>query len=108
MAIRVIRNFWSDEQGHDLMEYTFLLAFVILASASLFHGAGKSVSGIWSVGSSRLATASAAASPDRAVPHMSAVMGNSMMEEGTRDEKIPIGKLEGSVVTTNSRRRADL
>ena len=56
------RNFWQDEQGQDLIEYTLLLAFVALASAALFISAGTSVGTIWSVGNSRLANAAAAAS----------------------------------------------
>ena len=31
-----MRNFWQDEAGQDLIEYTLLLAFVALASAALF------------------------------------------------------------------------
>ena len=30
-----LRNFWNDEQGQDLIEYTLLMAFVALASAAL-------------------------------------------------------------------------
>ena len=26
-----LRNFWKDEQGQDLIEYTLLMAFVALA-----------------------------------------------------------------------------
>ena len=37
----------QDEQGQDLIEYTLLLAFVVLASAALFISAGGSISGIW-------------------------------------------------------------
>ena len=37
-----VRNFWNDEQGQDLIEYTLLMAFVALASAALFMGAGGS------------------------------------------------------------------
>ena len=44
-----LRNLWNDEQGQDLIEYTLLMAFVALASAALFIGAGGSVKGIWSV-----------------------------------------------------------
>ena len=40
----MMRNFLRDEQGQDLIEYTLLLAFVALASAALFIGAGGSVS----------------------------------------------------------------
>ena len=54
--------FVKDEQGQDLIEYTLLLAFVALASAALFIGAGKSVSGIWSVTNSRLVAANTSAS----------------------------------------------
>ncbi|MCC7174874.1 MAG: hypothetical protein IT159_06730 [Bryobacterales bacterium] len=58
----MIWNFLKDEQGQDLIEYTLLLAFVALASAALFIAAGGSVSGIWNVASSRLATAATSAS----------------------------------------------
>jgi Flp pilus assembly pilin Flp len=57
-----IRTFWGDEQGQDLIEYTLLLAFVALASAAIFIGAGGSVSGIWSTSNSQLAAASTSAS----------------------------------------------
>jgi Flp pilus assembly pilin Flp len=55
-------NFLRDEQGQDLIEYTLLLAFVALASAALFIGAGNSVAGIWSVTNSRLVVANTSAS----------------------------------------------
>ena len=56
-----IRNIWNDEQGQDLIEYTLLMAFVALASAALFLGAGGSISGIWTTSNSQLATASTSA-----------------------------------------------
>ena len=40
-----IVRFVRDEQGQDLIEYTLLLAFVCLASAALFIGAGHHVGG---------------------------------------------------------------
>jgi Flp pilus assembly pilin Flp len=55
-----MQKFWQDESGQDLIEYTLLLAFVALASASLFISAGNSVSGIWSTASSNLVAANAA------------------------------------------------
>ena len=55
-----LRNFWKDDQGQDLIEYTLLMAFVALASAALFLGAGKSISGIWSKTADNLASANAA------------------------------------------------
>ena len=57
-----LRNFWNEEQGQDLIEYTLLMAFVALASAALFLGAGKSISGIWSQTAANLTSASTAAS----------------------------------------------
>ena len=54
--------FWNDESGQDLIEYTLLLAFVALASAALFIGAGNSVKGIWSLSNSQLAAANISAS----------------------------------------------
>ena len=57
-----INNFLRDEQGQDLIEYTLLLAFVALASAALFIGAGNSVKGIWQVTNTQLAAANTSAS----------------------------------------------
>jgi Flp pilus assembly pilin Flp len=57
-----LRNFWNDEQGQDLIEYTLLMAFVALASAALFLGAGGSIKGIWVVTNNQLSQANASAS----------------------------------------------
>ncbi len=54
-----LRNIWNDEQGQDLIEYTLLMAFVALASAALFLGAGNSIKGIWSTTNSQLVAANA-------------------------------------------------
>ena len=60
--MKLLTAFWNDESGQDLIEYTLLLAFVALASAALFIGAGASVSGIWTVTNSQLVAANASAS----------------------------------------------
>jgi Flp pilus assembly pilin Flp len=57
-----IKTFLSDDQGQDLIEYTLLLAFVALASAALFIGAGDSVKGIWTTTNTQLANANTASS----------------------------------------------
>jgi Flp pilus assembly pilin Flp len=57
-----LRNFWKDEQGQDLIEYSLLMAFVALASAALFLGAGNSIKGIWSTTNSQLVVANTNAS----------------------------------------------
>jgi Flp pilus assembly pilin Flp len=55
-------HFCNDETGQDLVEYTLLLAFVALASAALFIGAGGQVSGIWTTANSQLSAANTSAS----------------------------------------------
>jgi len=57
-----MRSFWDDEQGQDLIEYTLLMAFVALASAGLFLGAGGSVKNVWTVSNNELAQANSKAS----------------------------------------------
>jgi Flp pilus assembly pilin Flp len=49
--------FWNDQQGQDLIEYTLLMAFVALASAALFLGAGGSINGIWQSSNTHLSEA---------------------------------------------------
>ena len=55
-------DFWKDEQGQDLIEYTLLMAFVALASAALFLGAGGSIKNIWTITNNQLANAATNAS----------------------------------------------
>jgi len=55
-------SFWKEDRGQDLIEYTLLMAFVALASAALFMGAGKSVKGIWTVANTQLTAANTGAS----------------------------------------------
>ena len=61
MTVKTLRNLWKDEQGQDLIEYTLLMAFVALASAALFLGAGGSIKGIWSTSGSQLDAANSTA-----------------------------------------------
>jgi Flp pilus assembly pilin Flp len=60
--VNTLHNFWNDEQGQDLIEYTLLMAFVALASAALFLGAGGSIKGIWSTTNAQLVAANSSAS----------------------------------------------
>ncbi|MBZ5577324.1 MAG: hypothetical protein LAP40_12255 [Acidobacteriia bacterium] len=55
-------SLWNEDGGQDLIEYTLLMAFVALASAALFIGAGGSIQGIWSVTNTQLAAANSSAS----------------------------------------------
>jgi Flp pilus assembly pilin Flp len=58
----LLNGFVADEQGQDLIEYTLLIAFVALASAAVFLGAGGSISGIWGTANTQLGTAATTAS----------------------------------------------
>jgi Flp pilus assembly pilin Flp len=59
---QLLVNFVADESGQDLIEYTLLMAFVALASAALFLGAGGSIAGIWTTSNSQMAAANTSAS----------------------------------------------
>ena len=54
------RNFWLEEEGQDLIEYSLLLAFVCLASAAILTSTGTSVKGIWTKTESKLTAADGA------------------------------------------------
>jgi len=59
---RILQKFSKQEEGQDLIEYTLLLAFVALAAAALFIGAGGTISGIWTMANDQLSNASKSAS----------------------------------------------
>jgi Flp pilus assembly pilin Flp len=61
MTLEMLKNFVREEEGQDLIEYTLLLAFVALASAALFIGAGASINAIWRVTNNILSNAVVAA-----------------------------------------------
>ncbi|MGA2724358.1 MAG: Flp family type IVb pilin [Bryobacteraceae bacterium] len=60
--MQLLKNFLADDSGQDLIEYSLLMAFVALASAALFIGAGGSIQGIWSTSNSQLVAANTQAS----------------------------------------------
>jgi Flp pilus assembly pilin Flp len=60
--MQFMKTFWQEQEGQDLIEYTLLMAFVALASAALFLGAGGSIKGIWSTTNTQLTNANTQAS----------------------------------------------
>jgi Flp pilus assembly pilin Flp len=60
--MKLLRRFFCDEQGQDLIEYTLLMAFIALASAAIFISMGGSITGIWGSASTQLTSAAAASS----------------------------------------------
>lgn len=59
--MQTLQCFLCEGSGQDLVEYSLLLAFVVLASAALFVGAGVQIGGIWSMANTQLVNANAAA-----------------------------------------------
>ncbi len=52
--MKLIKKLLKENHGQDLVEYTLVLAFVALASAGLFIGAGNSTASIWGAAQSTL------------------------------------------------------
>ncbi len=53
MGERVLQ-FWREEDGQDLIEYTLLMAFVMFTIIGLASGFGSSVAGITSKSNSQI------------------------------------------------------
>lgn len=55
-------GFFPDEGGQDIVEYSLMLAFIVLVGAAVFVGMGANVNAIWTIVNSRLASANEAPS----------------------------------------------
>lgn len=53
----VKRGFVGEDDGQDLIEYSLLLAFIVLAGVAVYMGVGSSIGTLWTVANSRLAAA---------------------------------------------------
>ena len=60
--MELMKVFLADERGQDLIEYTLLMAFLVIASSAIFSNAGGSVKTVWGVASNQLVNAATAAS----------------------------------------------
>lgn len=56
--MKTLLNFWREEEGQDLVEYSLLLAFIALAAVSVLTTVKTSISTIWSSINSSLTVAS--------------------------------------------------
>jgi Flp pilus assembly pilin Flp len=59
---QLLVRFLREEEGQDLIEYTLLLGFVALSSASLFINLGTTTHNIWGIANNVLKSAQSAAS----------------------------------------------
>jgi hypothetical protein len=57
-----LKGFWLNEAGQDLVEYSLLLTFVLIASAIFLQQTGSSVVPVWVAGSSTVQDAALQAS----------------------------------------------
>jgi Flp pilus assembly pilin Flp len=57
-----LNNFWRDEQGQDLIEYSLLITFIAIACAAMLGAGRPAVNAIWQNSNNQLVQADAAAS----------------------------------------------
>lgn len=50
-------NFWRDEDGQDLVEYSLLMAFIALTVVALLTQVGRDISNLWVAISSKISSA---------------------------------------------------
>ena len=62
VLMKFLKRFLLEESGQDLIEYTLLMAFIALASASIFINVGTSAKSIWKNASNQLSNAVLASS----------------------------------------------
>ena len=56
---QIVYNFWRDEQGQDLIEYSLLMTFIAIACLAFVQSGKGAISGIWSSSNSQVAAANA-------------------------------------------------
>jgi len=56
-----LQNFWQDEQGQDLIEYSLLITFIAIACAAVLGAGRPAVNGIWMGTNNQLAQANTVA-----------------------------------------------
>ena len=55
--MNLLKNFWREDRGQDVVEYTLLMAALTLACAAVVIGVGRETTRIWSIVNKRLANA---------------------------------------------------
>jgi len=55
--LQKLDQFWCDEGGQDLLEYSMLLTFFAIATLALASASSSTLSNIWTNGNSLLTTA---------------------------------------------------
>ena len=58
----ILKAFWQEEDGQDMVEYSLLLAFIAIAAIGLLVNVKGSISTLWGTIDSQLTNANAQAS----------------------------------------------
>jgi Flp pilus assembly pilin Flp len=59
MSTSVLKAFWCEEDGQDLVEYSLLLAFLALAAVTILQSTSSSLNTLWAKISNTLSNAAA-------------------------------------------------
>jgi len=57
-----LNNFWQEEEGQDLIEYSLLITFIAIACAAIIGAGRPAVNNIWIGTNNQLSQANSAAS----------------------------------------------
>jgi Flp pilus assembly pilin Flp len=55
--MQFLKRFWREEEGQDLIEYSLLLGFIALFSATIYSTVSTDISTIWTNAKTTLGTA---------------------------------------------------
>jgi pilus assembly protein Flp/PilA len=55
--MQFVKRFWREEEGQDLIEYSLLLGFIALFSATIYSTVSGDISTIWTNAKTTLGTA---------------------------------------------------
>jgi Flp pilus assembly pilin Flp len=59
--MKMMKMFWKDEQGQDMVEYALLLGFIAMAGVASYQAISTHVKSIWSVTETQTGAAATAA-----------------------------------------------
>jgi Flp pilus assembly pilin Flp len=59
---QLLYNFWREEDGQDLIEYTLLITFIAVATAAVVGQGQNSIRAIWTSSNSSIQAANSASS----------------------------------------------
>jgi len=57
--MRRFYDFWRDEDGQDLIEYSLLITFFAIACLAMMASSKPAIQAVWSTGTSKLTSANA-------------------------------------------------